>query len=298
MDKLNIIFLYMNIFVYLQIVHKKTGMSNDLVTIVTVCYNTKDVIEETLRSVLLQNYRPIEYIIIDGLSTDGTMNIVKKYKTQFESKGFIFQVLSERDNGIYDAMNKAISMSTGKWINFMNAGDRFCDENVISDVLIREIPNDIKAIYGNVIRRKKYGLRRQNGAIPESVLNKMPACHQAIFADVQEMKNHPFDLQFKLCADYNFMYNLYKRGGKFLPVSVDVASFDAENGASTIHKLQTKREDARIKGIQKTWSWRSYYMKEWLCFNFKKIVEKFIPQDNLVRIKRWNHNRLDSRKKY
>ena len=103
------------------------------ISVVTVCYNSVDSIEETMLSVLNQTYSDVEYIIIDGGSTDGTVDIIKKYADR------LVYWVSEPDKGIYDAMNKGIAAATGDYINFMNSGDRFASTNVIepSNILIK-----------------------------------------------------------------------------------------------------------------------------------------------------------------
>ncbi|WP_349666702.1 glycosyltransferase family 2 protein [Lacrimispora sp.] len=93
------------------------------VSIITVCYNSEAVISDTMKSVLNQDYSNIEYIIIDGKSTDSTMQIITEYKTYFDKKGIDFRVISEPDRGIYDAMNKGISIATGELIGLINSGD-------------------------------------------------------------------------------------------------------------------------------------------------------------------------------
>ena len=99
------------------------------VSIITVCYNSEKTIEKTIKSVLSQNYKDIEYIIIDGGSTDNTINIVNKYKQKID----IFK--SEKDRGIYDAINKGIKYSTGSVISILHSDDIFCDKLTINKVI-------------------------------------------------------------------------------------------------------------------------------------------------------------------
>lgn len=98
-----------------------------LVSIVTVCYNSANTIRKTIESVLSQTYDKIEYIIVDGASKDETLSIVEEYKDKFEAKGYGYRVVSEKDNGIYDAMNKGIGMATGDLIGIINSDDWYED---------------------------------------------------------------------------------------------------------------------------------------------------------------------------
>lgn len=104
-------------------------MNNPKITVVTVCYNASATLEQTMLSVLNQTYPNIEYIVIDGGSTDGTVEIIKKYADR------IAYWVSEPDKGIYDAMNKSIAKASGEYINFMNAGDSFHANDTIAKVV-------------------------------------------------------------------------------------------------------------------------------------------------------------------
>src|SRR5438105_14705 len=121
------------------------NLSFPRISIITVVYNNVANIEVTILSILNQTYKNIEYIVIDGGSTDGTLDVIKKYKDKIS-----FWV-SEKDNGIYDAMNKGIKVATGEWINFINSGDSYFDNDVLEKIMEAEYFNatSIDVIYGN-----------------------------------------------------------------------------------------------------------------------------------------------------
>ena len=112
------------------------------ISIITVCFNSEKTIEDTIQSVLSQNYPDIEYIIVDGASTDSTLNIIDKYSNK------ITTVISESDNGIYDAMNKGVKASTGDVVGILNSDDIYANENIIS-LVVKNI-KDTDATYGNL----------------------------------------------------------------------------------------------------------------------------------------------------
>jgi len=120
-----------------------------LFSIITVTYNAEKVLERTLRSVAEQSYARIEYIVIDGASTDGTMEMVTSYKSQ--SPGLVrFEVISEPDKGLYDAMNKGIAMATGDVIGILNSDDYFTSNDIVSK-LVKPFEDDtLEAVYGDI----------------------------------------------------------------------------------------------------------------------------------------------------
>jgi len=124
------------------------------ISIITICWNAIDGIENTILSVVSQSYKDYEYIIIDGGSKDGTIDIIKKYENSLS------KWISEPDNGIYDAMNKGIKMAAGEWLIMMNAGDYFADENVLQNVFYHNIPENKSFLYSDV-----YGLRKDGSRI-------------------------------------------------------------------------------------------------------------------------------------
>lgn len=121
------------------------------ITVVTICYNIEKEIEFTIKSVLSQTYTNYEFIIVDGASKDGTMTVVNKYKDKIDV------IISERDHGIYDAMNKGIRFAHGEWIIMMNGGDAFADEHVLENVFAKPIEDNISFLYSDTYSQKPDG---------------------------------------------------------------------------------------------------------------------------------------------
>ncbi len=121
---------------------------NNKISVITVCYNAEQEIERTINSVLNQTYDNVEYIIVDGKSTDLTIDIINKYSS------YISKIISEPDKGIYDAMNKGIRNADGDWVIMMNAGDIFSSDDVIESIFSRNIPSNIEFIYSDMYQKK------------------------------------------------------------------------------------------------------------------------------------------------
>jgi len=197
-------------------------MDNPKITIVTICYNAADVVEETILSVVNQTYPNVEYIIIDGNSTDGTVDIIKKYESN------ISYWVSEPDGGIYDAMNKGIKMATGEWINFMNAGDMFFDTGILEYVAYM-IKDETDFLFGDeasyfgekLLKIKAYPFYEHLPLHRMSGFN-----HQCSFVKTSVAKKNLFDLSFKLAADYKMMIDLYRQGKVFQQIPIVIAIYD------------------------------------------------------------------------
>jgi glycosyltransferase involved in cell wall biosynthesis len=174
-----------------------------LVTLVTVVLNGESLLEETIQSVISQTYPNIEYLIIDGGSTDRTLDIIRKYEHA------INYWVSEKDGGIYEAMNKSMRVANGDWIFFIGADDRFCSKNTV-EYSVSQMKKKDAIYYGNVILSnsgKIYG-----GKFNKYKLMQQNICHQSIFYPVTIYKNKNYDTQFKLLADYK--YNIELAGDK------------------------------------------------------------------------------------
>ena len=208
------------------------------VTVVTVTYNAIDVVEETILSVLNQTYNDIEYIVVDGLSTDGTMNVVRKYADDIDV------IVSEQDEGIYDAMNKAIDIASGEWTIFMNAGDRFYNSEVVQDVF-NGAPESAELIYGR--HAWKYGDKISIIATrPLSLMwQHISFSHQSLFAKTLLLKEKKFDLSFKIVSDYEFYFSLFMEGRVFYNSDV-IVSMVSGGGLSDVSFIRRTYERWRV----------------------------------------------------
>jgi len=180
------------------------------ISIITVCYNAEKTIEKSIRSVVSQAYKYIEYIIIDGGSSDNTVDIIKKHEK------YLSFWISERDNGIYSAMNKGVSKATGCWINFMNAGDSFTSIDTISSIFNRKILSDV--IYGDTYNvDKQYYSESRFNALPLDTLfkAKMPFTHQSSFIRTDILKKYPYRTDYVLASDFDFFLKIYRKNFKF-----------------------------------------------------------------------------------
>ena len=189
------------------------------VSIITVCYNSSETIENTIQSVVSQNYSNIEYIIVDGLSSDDTLKIVERYKNK------IAKVISEKDNGIYDAINKGIAIATGDIIAILHADDFYTNENVISRIVNSFENNKVNAVYGDLQYVDRFDTNQIKRNWISGEYNKanflkgwMPP-HPSFFA-TKECYNKfgVFNTTLKSAADYELMLRfLYKHNSVQAP---------------------------------------------------------------------------------
>lgn len=205
----------------------------ELVTVVTVTYNAEDLLENTILSVINQSYKNIEYIIIDGASTDETVDIIKKYEDK------ISYWISETDEGIYFAMNKAIEKASGKWINFMNAGDTFVDHTTIQKVM-NSLEKDTELIYGDHICDGVIGSVKER-----KITRSMPSCHQSLFVKTALMRQYPYNTFYRISADYEFLLKMYKLGKKFQYIEEPIANY-LRNGFSDQNQVRWYLENLTL----------------------------------------------------
>lgn len=255
-------------------------MNKPLITIITVCYNAISSIEKTIISVINQTYPNIEYIIIDGGSTDGCIDVIKKYEDK------ITYWISEPDKGIYDAMNKGIKLAKGEWINFMNCGDTFYNNTTIEE-LFQKANFDSDIIYGNTNLLLITGEYIQRGEVV-SDNEYMPFCHQASFSRNSLMKKYGFDTKYKICADRNFFYTAYKNNAKFEYIDVTISNYEAEEGVSSVNMTKIFKEKGLIEGKVSKLSWKINYFIFLVSQRTRQIIKHILPSSIVIKIKRYS----------
>jgi glycosyltransferase involved in cell wall biosynthesis len=217
------------------------------VSIITVAYNSSKTIKETIDSVITQSYKNIEYIIVDGASTDGTVELVKSYGSQ------IAKFVSEKDKGIYDAINKGISMATGDIVGILNSDDVYTHKDIIKNIVDTFEQKGVDAVYGDlqyvspednskVVRYWKSGSYNRN----KFIYGWMPP-HPTFFVKREVYEQYgTFDLSLKSAADYELMLRfLYKNSisAAYIPEVMVWMKTGGQSNASLINHFLGNMED-------------------------------------------------------
>jgi len=202
-----------------------------LVSIITVVFNGVFLLEETINSVISQTYPNLEYIVIDGGSTDGTLDILNKYEDKIDYWH------SKKDDGIYDAMNQGLERATGSWVNFMNAGDVFYAQDTVTKIFASR-EQTATVIYGAVQIVYPDFVRVQMPGIPKMLWQGMQFCHQSVFTDVMYHQAHPFNIANRIAADLAFFYQAYQDGMVFSNCGM-VVSTVITGGISESNRIRT-----------------------------------------------------------
>jgi glycosyltransferase involved in cell wall biosynthesis len=235
-----------------------------LITIITVNYNNADALEKTIGSVIRQNYHHIEYVVVDGASTDNSVDIIKKYEK------YIAVWKSEKDTGIYNAMNKGISLATGDWICFLNSGDIFPDNEIVGKIaeeIIQDNENQ-DIVYGDIFIQKGDGTLKEKTAKEPCNLHRMFFCHQSAFVKTDILRKYLFDERYKLSADFKFFKQCYYDGRKFKHLHFPVVIYD-KSGISNVSREKGLLENIAVivetdKGFDKfLFLLRLYFVIYW-----------------------------------
>ncbi len=221
-------------------------MANALFTIITVSYNSEKTIEKTLQSVLNQTEQDYEYLIIDGASSDSTLEIVKKYEPLFEGK---LKIFSEKDEGIYDAMNKGIRKAQGTLIGMVNSDDYYekdALENMKRAYLsLSESERKYVILYG-MQRRLRDGLEIEIEFINDRILGESMICHPTCFVSKAVYDEYgTYDTNYKSAADLDFLLRIKRKTDTvFVPVYNIISNFNLGGMSSS---ARGAKEAARIR---------------------------------------------------
>jgi glycosyltransferase involved in cell wall biosynthesis len=217
-----------------------TKSENFKISIITVVYNGKEYLEETIKSVIDQDFKDFEYIVVDGKSTDGTVDVIKKHEK------YIDKWVSEKDRGIYDAMNKGSKSARGEYLYFLNAGDYFCDKNVLKKIN-QHLKYDL--VVGSIVRKyPNYDFIHSlnNESIKNIKHGKMPP-HQGSFIkkDVFD-KLKGYNIEYKSSGDLDFFCKFYKNNNSYIVIDKNIA-FMPSGGMSSNKNISVNESYQIIK---------------------------------------------------
>ena len=228
-------------------------------SVLVVCLNPGDKLNMTLQSIQNQLYKNYEIIIKDGGSTDGSLNLLQETDS--------LKIIRKNDTGIYDAMNQAVLESCGEYIYFLNCGDTFADERVLLDVarFIEENSAEKGIYYGNIYERLTGQIVMSNPHLDAFGCYRNVPCHQACFYARELLLAHPFELKYRVRADYEqFLWCFFKGGAETFFCDRLIA--DYEGGGFSETKENKKRSAREHKEVVKL------YMSSGQILKYKAIL--------------------------
>lgn len=261
-----------------QEIPKNECKEKKLISVVTVVYNDKDGLKKTIDSVKGQNFSDYEYIVIDGGSIDGTLDVLKNESC------FIDRYISEKDNGIYDAMNKGVNFASGHYVIFMNSGDAFYDHNTLFDIqnTLKTFEYDI--VYGDRLYVSDDKSIYQKSRSIDYAIVRMPYCHQSAFVRRKLLISLPFNTTYRFAADYHQVLQFIELGATFkhqcnFPICRFSAGGASESGLAP-HLECVKIQIDHLERMKKNRSdlSKSIYFKS-LVNNFDKFSEGYVAND-------------------
>ena len=254
------------------------------ISIIVVSYNTKKKFEKTISSIKSQSFQNYEIIVVDGKSSDGTIDIIKKKKKLFQ------KIIIEKDLGIYDAMNKGINISKSDWIFFLNSGDIFFNNNVLMKIQ-KYLKKKNDFIYGSVAVKSaklSYIINAKNFNRNSLII---PFSHQGIFSSNKLLRKKNFDLSFKIAADFELFYYFLNKKKTFCKVN-EIISFIEPLGISDRKRILAYSEYQRISLKYSN----SNFIKLQFKFFFLKILItwliKYVLPENVINSTKYQKYRL------
>lgn len=261
----------------MQFTSKDHSARMPLLSIIIPTYNSASCVERCLESILLQDFQEFEILIQDGLSTDNTIDIVKR--KQFQNLSALIYLWEEKDSGIYDAMNMAIKKAKGEWLLFLGSDDIIFDESVLKKVSAELKKTKYKIVYGSAKINGSAGWAMDSdiydGPFNLGKLLQKNICHQAIFYRREIFTEIGYyNIDYPICADYEFNLRCYARY-KFKFIETIISSFNG-GGTSILNideNFAKDKEQIIISNFSKV-----LYRKEFRPF--KSIIRKLIFSRN------------------
>ena len=240
-------------------------------SVITVVYNAESVIEKTMLSVVSQTYLPYEYIIIDGKSSDDTLLIVKDVIKSYEKSGIIFKLISEKDNGIYNAMNKGIRNATGDFISFLNAGDWY-EKGALETINNLYERESFDLTYGGLHYINPDGSIINKMSCMDHIVSSRNWNHPSMFLRTELYKKYYFDEKYKICSDFDLYLKLRKAKVKIVICDKVLTNFVAD-GVST----STSKENVKQRAKEKYSAYREngYSKLYWLECYLWEVFKRF-----------------------
>ncbi len=242
-----------------------------LFSIIVVSLNTKNKFLKTIRSIEKQKYKNYEIIIVDGKSKDGTIDIIKKFKKKK------IKFIIEKDKGIYDAMNKGVKISSGKWIIFLNSGDIFNNFNVLKKISQKKI-RDYEILFGNTVINNRYFNYTLKGRHFDDETVLMPFCHQSSVVKRKILLNLRFNLKYKISSDFNFFIGSFYKKYSFLDLNLIISNV-ASGGLSDLNRKKVYQENIKILRQYRDGIKFFITLYSYLVFDiFKNVIKLLIPE--------------------
>lgn len=240
-------------------------------SIITVTFNAESSLPKTIDSIRKQTYKDIELIVIDGKSTDNTVSVIES------NKDIITNYLSEKDSGIYDAMNKGINRASGDFCLFLNAGDLLCSDDVLKNVkqhILKNPDYDLYIGYADYVKGSHITTKKPN-------LSKLPYtfCHQAMFYRTSVIIDNQYNTFYCLSGDSELLYRMIDRGYKYCLIDVKVVLEEDGVGATASNLMSSTNELYSIPFlVQHTSPIYRFYRK------FKIAMYLFLVRINMIKV--------------
>lgn len=248
------------------------------ISVITISYNSLETIEKTFKSILNQTYRPLEYVLVDGGSTDGTVELIKKYIPQFVKAGIDVNFKSEPDEGISDAFNKGVIRSTGDIIGITNSDDILLDGTL--EFVANNFPKTIDVFYGDCLWKdteRKIEYVRKSSRDLRDLKIRLKVLHPATYIRKTAYDKYGlYDTSFKFCMDKELLARIQRLGGTFFYAEKTLVAV-AAGGASDKNLLGVNQEGERIavsNGVSKLRARWIYSTNYWIV-KIKNQVKKF-----------------------